>query len=50
MKIYNISNLNLVSKASTDPLIGQVNKLALPVVINNQKEWEFEDSLDVRSH
>ena len=38
MKIYNVFHPNLLQKASTDPLIGQVNKLALPVIINNKKK------------
>ena len=38
MKISNIFYLNLLQKALTNPLIDQVNKSALPVIINNKKE------------
>ena len=49
MKIYNIFYPNLLQKALTDPLICQVNKLAPPVIINNEKKWEVEDILDAKS-
>ena len=38
MKIYNVFHLNLLQKALTNLLIGQVNKLALPVIINNKEK------------
>ncbi len=50
MKIHNVFHPNLLQKVSTDPLTNQVNKLPLPVIINNEKKWEVEDILDARSH
>ena len=50
MKIHNVFHLNLLQKASIDPLIDQVNKPAPPVIIDNKEEWEVEDILDARSH
>ena len=35
MKIHNIFHQNLLQKASTDPLTGQVNKSASLLIINN---------------
>ena len=49
MKIYNVFHPNLLEKASIDPITGQVNKLAPPVIINNEEKWEVEDIFDTRS-
>ena len=49
MKIHNVFHPNLLQKASTDPLTGQVNKPAPPVIINNEEEWEVEDILNAKS-
>lgn len=38
MKIYNVFHLKLFQKATTDPLTGKVNKLALPIIINDDEE------------
>ena len=50
IKIHNVFHPNLLQKASTDPLTGQVNEPAPPVIIDNEDEWELEDILDARSH
>ena len=50
MKIHNVFYPNLLRKASTDPLIGQVNEPAPPVIIDNKEEWEVKNILNVRSH
>ena len=50
MKIHNVIHLNLLWKASIDPLTGQVNEPAPPVIIDNEEEWEVEDIFDTRSH
>ena len=38
MKIHNVFYPNLLQKASTDPLTGQVNEPAPPVIIDNEEE------------
>ncbi len=38
IKILNIFHLNLLQKASTDPLAGQVNEPTPLVIINNKEE------------
>ena len=50
MKIHNIFYFNLFQNFLTDLLINQVNKLPLPVIINNKKEWEVKDILNTRSY
>ncbi len=50
MKIHNVFHPNFLEKASTDPLTGQVNEPALPLIINNKKEWEVVDILNAKSH
>ena len=45
MKIHNVFHPILLQKALTKLLRGQVNKPVLPVIINNEKEWEFENIL-----
>ena len=49
MKIHNVFHPNLLQKASTNPLTGQVNEPAPLVIIDNEEEWEVEDILDARS-
>ena len=48
IKIHNVFHPNLLRKASTDPLPGQHNDPAPPVIIDNKKEWEVDDILDAR--
>ncbi len=36
MKIHNVLHLNLLQKTSINPLTGQVDKLVLPIIINNE--------------
>ena len=38
MKIYNVFQSSFLKKTSIDSLIGQVNKPALSIIINNNKE------------
>ena len=38
MKIYNVFHLNFFQKASTDLLTGQINKLALSMIINDEEK------------
>ena len=49
MKIHNVFHPNLLQKALTDPLTGQVNELASPVIIIHEEEWEVEEILDARN-
>ena len=50
MKIHDIFHLNLLRKASTNPLTNLVNKLPPPIIINNKEKWEVKDILDDRSY
>ena len=50
MKIHNVFHLNLFQKTSTDLFTNQVNKLPLPVIINNTKEWKIEDIFNAKSY
>ncbi len=38
MKIHNVFHPNLLRKAFTEQLTGQVNEPASPVIINNEEE------------
>ena len=38
MKIHNVFHPNLLQKVLINPLAGHVNKLVLPVFINNKEE------------
>ena len=49
MKIHNVFHPNLLRKASLNPLTGQVNEPAPPVIVNNEEEWKVENILDARS-
>ena len=49
-KIHNVFHLNLLQKASTNLLTGQVNEPVPPVIIDNEEEWEIKDILDVTSY
>lgn len=47
MKIYNVFYLNLLSKVFINPLTNQFNKFLPLIIINNKKNWEVNDILDV---
>ena len=49
IKIHNVFHPNFLQKASTDPLIGQINEPVPPVIMNNKEEWKFEDIFNARS-
>lgn len=50
MKIYNVFQSNLLQKASTNLPTSQINKLVVPVIINNEDKQEVEDILDARNY
>lgn len=49
MKIYNIFYLNLLQKASTNPLINQVNEPISLIIFNNKEKWEIKNIFDMRN-
>ena len=48
IKIHDVFHPSLLRKASTDPLPGQHNDPAPPVIVNNKEKWEVNDILDAR--
>ena len=48
MKIHNVFHPSLLWKASADPLLGQHNKPAPLVIVDEEKEWEVDNILDAR--
>jgi hypothetical protein len=48
MRIYDIFYPSPLRKATEDSLSGQMNEPPLPVVVNDEDEWEVDDILDSR--
>ena len=48
MKIHDVFHPSLLRKTSADPLAGQHNKPAPPVIVDDKEEWEVNDILDTR--
>ena len=48
MKSHDVFHHSLLWKASANPLPGQHNNPALPVVVDDEEEWEVDDILDAR--
>ena len=48
MKIHDVFHPSLLRKASSDPLPGQHNDPALPVIVDDEEEWKVDDILDAR--
>ena len=43
MLIHNVFHASLLQKAATDPLPGQKQTPSLPIVVNDQEEWEVNE-------
>ena len=48
MKIHDVFHPNLLRKTSDNPLPGQHNDPAPPVIVDDKEEWEVNDILDAR--
>ena len=48
MKIHDVFHPNLLQKTFADPLLGQQNDLAPPIIVNNKDEWEVNNILDAQ--
>ena len=48
MRIHDVFHPSLLRKASADPLLGQHNEPAPPVLVDDKKEWEVDNILDAR--
>ena len=48
MKIHDVFHPSLLRKASADPLPGQHNDSAPPVIVDEEEKWEVDDILDAR--
>ena len=48
MRIHDVFHPSLLQKASADPLAGQHNEPALPVIVDDEEEWEVDNILDAR--
>ena len=48
MKIHDVFHPSLLQKTSADPLPGQHNDPAPPVIVDDEEKWEVDDILDAR--
>ena len=48
MKIHDVFHLNLLQKATIDPLPGQCNKLEPLTIIDDEEEFEVDDILNAK--
>ena len=45
VKVYPVFLPNKLQKATTDPLLGQVNPPPLPIQVNSKDKWEIKEIL-----
>jgi hypothetical protein len=50
MKIHDTFHTSLLRLAATDLLIDQIQSSSLPIVVNDEEEYEVDDILDSRYH
>ena len=48
MKIHDVFHPTLLQKTSDNPLLGQHNDFAPPVIVDDKEKWEVNDILNAR--